>query len=349
MSSNIKIFKLNYSGSFEEIPRDNLIIQFSLFDVISFYNPTLKRMYIWIGKKASPSLKSHIPRVREIFSEQYPDIKILRNITVESGSESSEFIDFIGISEKELEKRIKNLEILLLPSIAEINRLKESADKNFFLENYEDAIEMGRKILKLAEEINDESLKIDQQNFIKEAQARIKAHKKFEEIKDDSIKAIDQFQNLVDKEKIKEAHELVNQLKGKYDNDINLYSIPIFQELIMKDENLIYNLRSAQKKIYNKLDDLEIQYNRYLHENYLEKASRTIKSAKSLVNQLIEEKVSNKWKFLESKLKEAKEAFIKRIEKLSKNALSYLDKRMISDSLAKIEKIIIELEKITEV
>ncbi|MFX0176207.1 MAG: hypothetical protein ACFE85_08260 [Candidatus Hodarchaeota archaeon] len=345
MSSNIKIFKLNYSGSFEEIPQENLLDHFTLFDIITFYNPTLKRLYIWIGKKASQTLKSHIPRVREIFSEQYPELNILRNITIESGFESAELLDLIGISETKIKNHIKNLEIRLLPSLSEINRLKETIDKKFLSEDYEEAIKLAKNILKLAQEIDDVSLEIDQKNFINEAQTRLKAKNLHQEIEKDCLNALNEFQKLASIDKNKEAHYVVSKLKKKYDNDINLYSIPVFQDLILKDENLLNVLRTEQTNLYNQLDDLEIQYNRYLNENYLEKADATLKKAKLLVNQIIEEEISKKWIFLESKLKEAKEAFINRIEKLSKNALNYLDKGKISNSLEMFEKIIFELDK----
>jgi len=348
MSSNIKIFKLTYSGSFNEITLENLLQNFTLFDIITFYDPSIKRLYIWIGKKASQSLKSHIPKVRELLHEQYPELKILRNITIESGSESSEFFKIIGKSKIELDKRIRDLEIKLLPSIAEINKLKEAADKNFLLENYKEAIDIGNKILKLAQEIDDESLEIDQKSFIREAQIRIKAVNVIKEIENDCKDTLIEFQKLINNNNIKEAHNIVTKLKEKYENDIKLYSIPLFHDLILKDENILFNLRTEQTKIHNKLDDLEFRYNKCLNDNYLEKAGKIIKDAKSLVNQLIEDDISKRWIFLDSKLKEAKEAFIERIEKLSKNALTYLDNGEILKTLEIFEKIIIELDKSTK-
>ena len=68
MSSEIKIFRLNYSGSFKEILPENLLSSFTLFNVLTFYIPNQKRMYIWIGKRVSQSLKRHIPEIRGAIS-----------------------------------------------------------------------------------------------------------------------------------------------------------------------------------------------------------------------------------------------------------------------------------------
>jgi len=84
MSSDIKIFKLNYSGTFEEILPEKLLNNLSLFNVLTFYIPNQKRMYVWIGKKVSQSLKSHIPQIRVAISREHPELQILRNITIES-------------------------------------------------------------------------------------------------------------------------------------------------------------------------------------------------------------------------------------------------------------------------
>ncbi|MBY9009485.1 MAG: hypothetical protein KGD74_06435, partial [Candidatus Lokiarchaeota archaeon] len=91
MSSNVITFKLNYSGSFEEVAQKNLFNNLTLFNVLIFYISDLKRMYVWMGKKAAQSLKRHIPQIRSAISRKYPELKILRNITIESGLEPPEF------------------------------------------------------------------------------------------------------------------------------------------------------------------------------------------------------------------------------------------------------------------
>ena len=345
MSLNIRIFRLNYSGSFDEIPEMDLQKQLTLFNIVVFYNPDQKRLYIWIGKRVSQSLRRYIPRLREIITSEYPELRILRNIIIESGSESIEFLNTINLTEIDIKRQIKNLEEKLIPSLSKISKLRETADKNFISEKYHMAIKVAEKILKLANEINDNSLEMDQKNFIFEAKIRINARKIIQDIKKECKVALNEFQNLINTNKIKEAHKVIIMLKKKYQKNPILYSNPDFQDLLLKDEKLLFNIRTEQKKIQSQLDSLEVQYKKYLNKNYLEKANRVLKDAKLLLNQLTKVSTSKKWAFLMSNLNEANEAFIRRIEILSKEGLMYLDKGKISECLEIFEKIIIELDK----
>ena len=132
MSEEVRIFKLNYSGSLYEPKTENLIDLFTLNNILSLYIKKKMRMYIWIGSNAAQSLKNMIPKIREIASREHKDLKVLRYITVESGAEPSEFFDLTGMSEKELFSRIEYLEKIV--------------------ENY---IEVSKEIKKLEEKIKD--------------------------------------------------------------------------------------------------------------------------------------------------------------------------------------------------
>ena len=114
---NLKIFKLNYSGKFDEVKSENVLDLFSLVNVLAIYVPMQKRMYIWIGKNATQGLKKHIAQTRALFSTQkeFSDLKILRNITIEAGSEPSDFFQFIGFSWEDLNEHLKKQEEVLTP------------------------------------------------------------------------------------------------------------------------------------------------------------------------------------------------------------------------------------------
>ena len=213
MSSNIKIFKLNYSGSFEEISEEKILLSFTLFDIITFYVPNQRLMYIWIGKKVSQSLKKLIPQIRGAISSEYPELKILRNVTIESGLEQAEFLDIIGISEEVLKARIKKLEINLLPILSEINRLKEKVDKYYVSENYDMAINAAQKIVNLAKDIDDDSLEQDQLNFINEAQSKAQASEVLHQIEQQSRELIKRLNQLVEAENYRGAHGLEEDFK----------------------------------------------------------------------------------------------------------------------------------------
>ena len=343
MSPEIKIYKITYSGRAEQIIQENMINHFSLFDILTFYIPNQKRLYIWIGKKASPSLKNHISQIRKIHLKNNPNLIILRNITIESGSEPPEFLDLLKITKGDLTERIKDLEIKLLPSFSEINKLKEKADKFFISGKYEEAIKTAEKIIKIANEIEDKSLEQDQINFIEEAQLRFKALEVLHQIENESKKKIALFDQLISNEDYHAAYKLAEDFKQKYEGKYPLASIPIAQQLILKNENLIYNRKLKQEEIKNILEQLENEYKINLNNRNLNTVKQILNNIDSHLKKVIDEKLENKWHGYEKQYLTVKHEKIEDINNLSNKAIDYLNRGKLIDALELFEKIISEL------
>ena len=107
IESKLKIFKLNSSGTLDEVPEIAALDFFKLTNVLVIYALKKKIIYTWIGKNVGLRLKNYIPKLRELFLRDFPDYRVLRNITVESGSESSEFFRVMGFTEKQLKEQIE--------------------------------------------------------------------------------------------------------------------------------------------------------------------------------------------------------------------------------------------------
>jgi len=343
MSPEIKIYKITYSGRAEQIIQENMINHFSLFDILTFYVPNQKRLYIWIGKKASPSLKNHISQIRKIHLKKNPNLIILRNITIESGSETPEFLDLLKITKEDLTKRIRDLEIKLLPSFSEINKLKEKADKFFVSENFEVAITIAEEIKKIANEIEDKSLEQDQVNFIEDAQSRFKAMEYLQQIENESKKMIELFDQLISNEDYHAAHKIVEDFKQKYEVKYPLASIPIAQQLILKNENLIYNRKLKQEEIKNVLEQLENEYKNNLNHRNLNTVKQILISIDSHLTKVIDEKLEDKWRLYKKQYLTVRHEKIEDINNLSKEAIDYLDRGKFLDALELFEKIVSEL------
>ena len=344
MSSNIKIFKLNYSGTFKEISEENILLSFTLFDILTFYVPNQRLMYIWIGKKVSQSLKKLIPQIRGAISSEHPELKILRNITIESGLEPAEFLGLIGITEEGMKARIKKLEIKLLPILSEINRLKEKVDKYFISENYNMAIDAAQKIVNLAKDIDDDSLEQDQINFINEARTRAQASEILHQIEDHSKEMIKKFNQLVDVENYREAHSLAEDFKKKYENEYDISSIPLAQQLILKDENMIYSLKIGQEKIKKEIDEFYNSFKTGPNKGNLKQAKEFFGKIKAEIKNLFDDDVINSLKQFETQYDEAKKETVSEIAQVSKEALYNLEKGEISKAIEIFEKIIQKLE-----
>ena len=344
MSSNIKIFKLNYSGTFKEISEEKILLSFTLFDILTFYVPNQRLMYIWIGKKVSQSLKKLIPQIRGAISSEYPELKILRNITIESGLEPAEFLNVIGITEEVLKVRIKKLETDLLPILSEINRLKEKVDKYFISENYDMAINAAQKIVNLAKDIDDVSLEQDQINFINEAQSRESASEILHQIEHQSREGIKNFNQLVEVENYREAHSLVDDFKKKYEDEYNISSIPLAQQLILKDENMIYSLKIEQEKIKKEIDEFYNSFKTGPNKGNLKQAKEFFGKIKAEIKNLFDDDVLNSLKQFETQYNEAKKETVSEIAQVSMEALNNLEKGEKSKAIEIFEKIIKKLE-----
>ncbi len=163
IDEKLKIFRLNYSGSFNEVSTESPLDLFTLYDILGIYSD--KHLFFWIGQYASTSLRIFIPHARELFSKDHPELRVLRNITIESGSETFNFMENFEFTGEELEARIKAQEEKILPVLSEIDKLKEKIDDLIDSEEFNKAYGISDEIIELARKIEDKALEKDQQNL----------------------------------------------------------------------------------------------------------------------------------------------------------------------------------------
>ena len=344
MSSNLKIFRLDYSGSFEEIAPKNLFNNLTLFNVLIFYISDLKRMYVWMGKKAAQSLKRHVPQIRGAISRKYPELKILRNITIESGLEPPEFLNIIGIEEEILKSNIKNLEVRLLPVLSEINRLKEKSDKFFIANNYGEAIELAQKIVNLARDIKDDSLEQDQINFINEAQIRGRVREILNEIEQACKEKTKRFNQLVEAEEYEEARTVVAEFKQNYADKYELSSIPLAQQLLLKEENMVYKLKIEQDKILKNIDNFSENFGMSTNVIFLRETNKFLTTIQKSGLKYFDKRIKDKIDLLKSKHISIKNDLRNNLRKLSESALESVKKGEFSEALKIYGEIVQHLE-----
>ncbi|MHA1933381.1 MAG: hypothetical protein ACW96X_12625, partial [Promethearchaeota archaeon] len=107
MSQNaVKIFKLNFDGTFDEISYENIKEVFTIVNILAIYITTKKIMYIWIGRNATQALKNHISNIRVLVKEEFPDFRIIRNFTFEMREEPFEFFKNLDLNKEDLYKLI---------------------------------------------------------------------------------------------------------------------------------------------------------------------------------------------------------------------------------------------------
>jgi len=345
MYKDLKFYKLTYSGSFTEILEENLIDNFNLYNIIAIYSPFKKTLFVWIGKKTAQSLKRHIASIRHTFSREYPDISILRNITIESGSEPENFFEMIDINATRLEAKLRTQELKVLPVYSEITRLKENADKFFIEESFDKAIEISKIVQDLAREINDEILIKDQQSFIEEAKIKNKASKIFNEIEEEARKVYNQINNLNKDSEFLEIYDLISDFLMKY-GEYNIEEIQPVQDLILIFQEIKVKSEDKKNLINEKLSELDSQFNESLTQKNLEKAKILISKAKNLLNNIKNANLSLNWNENEKDFNTLKERIKEEIQKKTQEMFRLLEEKKVNNSLSKLDEIIEELENI---
>jgi len=344
MTDNLKFFKLTYSGRLEEIFPEELLTNFGIYSAIAIYVPHERRMYVWIGEKAPNNLKKSSVSIREIFKIQYPEISILRNITIESGSEPEFFFDLCGFTSDQLRDHLKRQEIKLLPTISEINRLKDKAEFLFKNEEFEDAIKLGIKLKQLAKEINDESLEHEQQNFIEEAKLRNISKNLIKQIVEKSAVVKVRIDQLVRDKNYLGAHHLIQEFMSEYEKEYHINIIPEVEDLISYDKGLSDKINFQRTELMNRLDNLEKLFLYYLKESHFTNAYHSILEARTMLKDLDDNEFAQKWNHYEEQLLRSKSNFKNEIKQLSKKFITQLEQKNLIECTNLVDKLIEKLE-----
>lgn len=268
-NQNLEIYNLNYAGTFKEIKKSPSIEIFNLYNILAIYIYRKRKMFIWIGKNASNSLKIYIPNIRELFFEEFPDKKILRNITIESGFETTDFLENFNFNKLQLDEHIRNQEEKVNPILSMINEIKEHIEKLIKGEKYDEAISKSEEIIKLSQKIEDKALENDQENLI-ERLKELKRKKEIEIIsRIDDLKIIEKNNFRIGHyiEAIKNAREIINIAKTA---DLDL--------IVKEEEDFIarlsgkYNPQQLMVEVREKSVKLKSQYEMLIFNNKIKEA-----------------------------------------------------------------------------
>jgi len=180
--NKFKIFKLDSSGTLDDLSHDIVLESFDSNNILVIYVFKQKIMYTWIGNDAKISLKKYIPNIRTLFSNEFPEYPVLRNITVEGGFEPNKFLDALGITWGQLIERLEKPEIMQEPAYMESDLLKIQERNQVKVSDFEKIIEVDQEIIEQSRE-RDISIKEE----IKKRETEPKELEDFFESGDDDL------------------------------------------------------------------------------------------------------------------------------------------------------------------
>ena len=305
MSQNVvKIFKLNFDGTFDEISYANIKEVFTIVNILAIYVTTKKIMYIWIGSNATQALKNHISNIRVLMKEEFPDFRIIRNFTFEMREEPFEFFKNLELNKEELYKLIDYQEKVMLPTIRKIDNLKKTTEILVDSEDYSNAIKNTEEIIKLAEKINDDALLTEQKKLITELTAKSADKTIIDEIEEEAIEIDKNFSKLTSTGEFLKAHTIVEEFKKKNSKIYDLSVIKSARELISNEKKI---WKKEQARLVKELTKLENDLFLAIKNLEIENAIKIMEKGKSLFSNLINDDIKKKWGKFEHDLQNAKQ------------------------------------------
>ena len=346
MSQNVvKIFKLNFDGTFDEIAYANIKEVFTIVNILAIYVTTKKIMYVWIGSNATQALKNHISNIRVLVKEEFPDFRIIRNFTFEMREEPFEFFKNLELNKEDLYKLIDYQEKVMLPTLKKIKNLKKTLPKLVDSEEYSNAIKISEEIVKLAKEINDDALQTEQKKFISELTAKGADKEIINELEEVAMGVDKEFSNLIKTEEFLKAHIIVEEFEKIYSKKYDLSLINSARELISKEKKI---WKKEQERLIKELTKLENDFFLAIKNLEIENAIKILERGKSLFQNLIDDEVKKKWDQFDDKLQIAKQkaelvkvidVFIKKSEEMKVNYQFKALKNEINTLLTKVQKL----------
>jgi hypothetical protein len=346
MAENIiKTFKLNFDGTFDEIAYENIKEVFTIVNILAIYIKKIKTMYIWIGRNATQAIKKHISQIRVLLKDEFPDFRIIRNITFDMRAEPLEFFNNLNIKKDELYEIINYQEKTVLPILEKVSKLKDESENLIKSENYKNAIEILKEIIELAKKIQDDALVTEHTRLISELTEKYENKEIVNEIEGETIKLEEDYQKLVNSNNLLDAHNLIQKFISKYEGKYDLSLIPRAKELILKEKR---KWHSEQERLKNDINRLEKEFNTSLEDLDVSKATEIFEEGLGLLSNLIDNEIKIKWNGLKKKIQETevKLVFIENFNVFSKEYAKLMKNHQFNELKSNIDAFIKQLETI---
>jgi hypothetical protein len=259
--------------------------------------------------------------------------------------EPFEFFKNLELNKEDLYKLIDYQEKVMLPTLKKIKNLKKTLPKLVDSEEYSNAIKISEEIVKLAKEINDDALQIEQKRLISELTAKGADKEIINELEEVAMGVDKEFSNLIKTEEFLKAHIIVEEFEKIYNKKYDLSLINSARELISKEKKI---WKKEQERLIKELTKLENDFFLAIKNLEIENAIKILERGKSLFQNLIDDEVKKKWDQFDDKLQIAKQkaelvkvidVFIKKSEEMKVNYQFKALKNEINTLLTKVQKL----------
>lgn len=346
MSVNlINTFKLNFDGTFEEIDFQNIKDVFTIVNILAIYIQKKKIMYIWIGKSATQALKNHISKIRVLLKEEFPQFRIMRNITLEMRAETYDFFENLNINKEELYAHINHQEKIVLPIVDKIDELKVKAEKFIISQEYGKAVTNLKEVIELAQKIEDDATITEQKKRISELTQKHDNKKIVSTIEEAALQTEKEYNDFLGKNDIVAAYRVVESFEKKFATTYDLSLISVAKNLVSKAKKR-WNTEKAKQE--TDLFKLEKVFTNSISKLEYDKASEIYETGKKNLSPLIDDKIRKSWEGFENILQELKLklALVEKFKTLSEESIQLKKEHQYKELKSRIKKLIKEFQKV---
>ncbi len=231
-------------------------------------------------------------------------------------------------------KRKKQLKIL-----EKIDNKRIVQNNHAMIGEFDEAINVAKDIIPLAEDANLQSIVEEQEEFIDQILSRITEKDKISKIKESFKKLKPDFDKLIKNKEIVEAHTIIEQFKQKYDDISILRSMRQVMNLLSIEKEIWIDFTEQQEAIKAKLKHLDNQFHRFLEKDDIVNTEETMLKAKKFLPDLYENDIKIKWDTYEKELIEhkRKNKIIEKIKKTIQESLKDNQNFSFDEALLKID------------
>lgn len=234
-------------------------------------------------------------------------------------------------------KRKKQLKIL-----EKIDHKRVIQNNHVMIGEFDDAINVAKDIISLAEEADLQSIVEEQEELINQILTKITEKDKISKIKETFKKLKADFDKLIKNKEIVEAHKIVEQFKQKYDDISMLRSMKQVMRLLSIEKGIWIDFTDQQEAIKAKLKHLDNQFHRFLEKDDIVNTEETLLKAKKFILELYENDFKIKWNTYEKEFNEhkRKNKIIEKIKKAIEESLKDKQNFSFDEALLKIDGIL---------
>ena len=131
---------------------------------------------------------------------------------------------------------------------AKIEELKNLAQNSYLRGDYPQAIKCAEEVIKLAVQADLQSYVKEQEKFINIIADKLQKQYLLSEIKNFAINLQENYDKSIESGNVEKVHEMVENFKKQYEDFPDFESIPVVQEIIVRDNKEWIKFTSAKRE-----------------------------------------------------------------------------------------------------